>query len=50
MALLSGMLNNEIKELEGNNIVFKVVGRIEDLPASVQKIVSNTIADASCRV
>ena len=37
------MLNNEIKELEGNNIVFKVVGRIEDLPASVQKIVSNTI-------
>ena len=43
MALLSGMLNNEIKELEGNNIVFKVVGRIEDLPASVQKIVSNTI-------
>ena len=43
MALLSGMLNNEIKELEGNNIVFKVVGRIEDLPTSVQKIVSNTI-------
>ena len=43
MALLSGMLNNEIKELEGNNIVFKVVGRIEDLPASVQKIVSDTI-------
>ncbi len=43
MALLSEMLNNEIKELEGNNIVFKVVGRIEDLPASVQKIVSNTI-------
>ena len=43
MTLLSGMLNNEIKELEGNNIVFKVVGRIEDLPTSVQKIVSNTI-------
>ena len=43
MALLSGMLNNEIKELEGNNIVFKVVGRVEDLPKSVQKIVSNTV-------
>ena len=43
MALLSGMLNNEIKELQGNNIVFKVVGRVEDLPKSVQKIVSNTV-------
>ena len=43
MALLSGMLNNEIKELEGNNIVFKIVGRVEDLPTSVQKIVSNTV-------
>ena len=43
MALLSGMLNNEIKELEGNNIVFKVVGRVEDLPKSVQTIVSNTV-------
>lgn len=43
MALLSGMLNNEIKELEGNNIAFKVVGRVEDLPKSVQKIVSNTV-------
>jgi undecaprenyl diphosphate synthase len=43
MALLSGMLNNEIKELERNNIVFRVVGRVEDLPKSVQKIVSNTV-------
>ena len=43
MALLSGMLNNEIKELERNNIVFKVVGRVGDLPKSVQKIVSNTV-------
>ena len=43
MALLSRMLNNEIKELEGNNIVFNVIGRVEDLPKSVQKIVSNTV-------
>tara|TARA_B110000495_G_scaffold45828_1_gene37932 strand:+ start:3049 stop:3750 length:702 start_codon:yes stop_codon:yes gene_type:complete len=43
MALLSRMLNNEIKELEGNNIVFNVVGRVEDLPESVQKIVSDTV-------
>tara|TARA_B110000914_G_scaffold218221_1_gene225266 strand:- start:464 stop:1165 length:702 start_codon:yes stop_codon:yes gene_type:complete len=43
MALLSRMLNNEIKELERNNIVFNVVGRVEDLPESVQKIVSDTV-------
>jgi len=43
MSLLGGMLTNELKELERNNIVFQVVGRIEDLPRSVQKIVSNAI-------
>jgi undecaprenyl diphosphate synthase len=30
MSLLSSMLKNEIKELERNNIVFNVVGRVED--------------------
>ena len=43
MSLLSSMLENEIKELERNNIVFSVVGRIEDLPGDVQKIISNAI-------
>ena len=43
MSLLSSMLENEIKELERNNIVFSVVGRIEDLPPSVQKIISEAI-------
>lgn len=43
MSLLSSMLENEIKELERNNIVFSVVGRIEDLPSSVQKIISEAI-------
>ena len=43
MSLLSSMLKNEIKELERNNIVFKVVGRIEDLPRSVQNIISDVI-------
>ena len=43
MSLLSSMLGNEIKELERNNIVFSVVGRIEDLPTSVQKIISEAI-------
>ena len=43
MSLLGGMLTNELKELERNNIVFQVVGRIEDLPRSVQKIVINAI-------
>ena len=40
MSLLSSMLKNEIKELERNNIVFNVVGRVEDLPKSVQNIIS----------
>jgi len=43
MVLLSSMLKNEIQELERNNIVFNVVGRVEDLPKSVQNIIANTI-------
>ena len=43
MSLLGGMLTNELEELERNNIVFQVVGRVEDLPRSVQKIVINAI-------
>ncbi|MDG1089590.1 MAG: isoprenyl transferase [Candidatus Marinimicrobia bacterium] len=43
MSLLSAMLKNEIKELERNNIVFNVVGRVEDLPKSVQNIISDVI-------
>ena len=43
MSLLGGMLTNELKELERNNIVFQVVRRVEDLPRSIQKIVINAI-------
>ena len=43
MALLSSMLNNAIQELERNNIVFNVVGRVGDFPKSVQNIIANTI-------
>ena len=43
MSLLSSMLKNEIKELERNNIVFNVVGRVEDLPKSVQNNISDVI-------
>lgn len=43
MSLLSSMLKKEIKELERNNIVFNVVGRVEDLPKSVQNIISDVI-------
>ena len=43
MSLLSSMLKNEIKELERNNIVFNVVGRVEDLPKNVQNIISDVI-------
>tara|TARA_X000001036_G_scaffold375297_1_gene364087 strand:- start:18 stop:725 length:708 start_codon:yes stop_codon:yes gene_type:complete len=43
MSLLGGMLTNELQELHRNNIAFQVVGRIEDLPGDVQKIISNAI-------
>ena len=43
MSLLSSMLKNEIKELERNNIVFNVVGKVADLPKSVQNIISDVI-------
>ena len=43
MSLLGAMLTNELEELERNNIVFQVVGRVEDLPRSIQKIVVNAI-------
>jgi undecaprenyl diphosphate synthase len=43
MSLLSLMLKNEIKELETNNTFFNVVGRVEDLPKSVQNIISDVI-------
>ena len=43
MALLSSTLNNEIQELERNNIVFNVVGKVEDLPKNIQNIIANTI-------
>ena len=43
MSLLGGMLTSELEELERNNIVFQVVGRVEDLPGSIQKIIINAI-------
>ena len=43
MSLLGGMLTNEFQELDRNNIALKVVGRIEDLPSSIQKIISDAI-------
>ena len=43
MSLLGSMLTNELKELTRNNIVFQIVGRIEDLPKGIQEIVINAI-------
>jgi len=43
MLLLSSMLTEELEELNRNNIVFQVVGRIEDLPRGVRKIIINAI-------
>ena len=41
MSLLGSMLTNELEELTRNNIVFQIVGRIEDLPKGIQEIVIN---------
>ena len=41
MSLLGAMLTNELEELTRNNIVFQIVGRIEDLPKAIQEIVIN---------
>jgi len=43
MSLLGSMLTNELEELTRNNIVFQIVGRIEDLPKGIQEIVINAI-------
>ena len=43
MSLLGAMLTNELEELTRNNIVFQIVGRIEDLPKGIQEIVINAI-------
>ena len=43
MSLLGSMLTNELEELTRNNIVFQIVGRIEDLPKVTQEIVINAI-------
>ena len=43
MSLLGAMLTDELEELTRNNIVFQIVGRIEDLPKGIQEIVINAI-------
>tara|TARA_B100000959_G_scaffold287560_1_gene374024 strand:- start:5596 stop:6303 length:708 start_codon:yes stop_codon:yes gene_type:complete len=43
MSLLGKMLTSELEELERNNIAFQVVGRVEDLPGNIQKIIINAI-------
>ena len=43
MSLLGKMLTSELEELERNNIAFQVIGRVEDLPGNIQKIIINAI-------
>ena len=43
MSLLSSSLKNELEKLNRNNIVLKVVGKLEDLPAKLQTLIMEVI-------
>tara|TARA_B100000029_G_scaffold116291_1_gene109079 strand:+ start:551 stop:1267 length:717 start_codon:yes stop_codon:yes gene_type:complete len=43
MSLLSSSLKTELKKLNRNNIVFQVVGKIEEIPGSLQELIMDTI-------
>ncbi len=47
MELLSSYLDRSRADLMKNNIVFRAIGRLEDLPAEVQKKLARNIADTS---
>ena len=43
MSLLSSSLKNELEKLNRNNIVLKIVGKLEDLPAELQALIMDVI-------
>jgi len=43
MSLLSSSLKSELEKLNRNNIVFQVVGKIEEMPSSLQGLIMDTI-------
>ena len=47
MSLLSRELDKKLEEFKKNNVIFKVIGRIEDLSAEVQKKIERNIRETS---
>jgi len=43
MSLLSSSLKSELEKLNRNNIVFQIVGKIEEMPSNLQKLIMDTI-------
>ena len=43
MSLLSSSLKSELEKLNRNNIVFQIVGKIEEMPSSLQELIMDTI-------
>ena len=43
MSLLSSSLKSELEKLNRNNIVFQIVGKIEEMPSNLQELIMNTI-------
>ena len=43
MSLLSSSLKSELEKLNRNNIVFQIVGKIEEMPSNLQELIIDTI-------
>ena len=43
MSILSSSLKSELEKLNRNNIVFQIVGKIEEMPSNLQELIMNTI-------
>ena len=43
MSLLSSSLKSELEKLNRNNIVFQIVGKIEEMPSNLQELIMDTI-------
>ena len=43
MSLLSSSLKSELEKLNRNNIVFQIVGKIEEMPSNLQALIMDTV-------
>ena len=44
MSLLASSLKSELEKLNRNNIVFQIVGKIEEMPSNLQELIMDTIS------